>query len=270
MCPKTGSSLTVLSAFVLCLSGCTGGSDAIYTAQPTVQVDPASRDKIDQAIQLHQQYAGNDKGLVAAISAEFLGTPYVANTLIGSLAEPERLVVNFNGVDCFTYLDYVAALIKSDSPASFENKLIEIRYKDGAVSFLNRKHFFTDWAWAEPINALDVSAKLSPRTVTVAKTLNLKADGSVFLPGLGITQRQVTYIPAENIDDAVIAQLQTGDYIGIYSHVAGLDVSHTGLFIQSTNGPQFRNASSLAVNQKVVDSDFKAYVQKTPGIVVLR
>ncbi|MFG3702925.1 N-acetylmuramoyl-L-alanine amidase-like domain-containing protein, partial [Micromonospora sp. NPDC047620] len=35
-------------------------------------------------------------------------------------------------------------------------------------------------------------------------------------------------------------------------------------------GPVFRNASSLAVNNKVVDTPLSEYLQTVPGIVVLQ
>ena len=38
----------------------------------------------------------------------------------------------------------------------------------------------------------------------------------------------------------------------------------------TANGPVFRNASSLAANNQVVDSAFSDYVASVPGIVVLR
>ncbi len=37
------------------------------------------------------------------LSRQFLGTPYGANTLIGSASEPEQLVVELQKVDCFTF-----------------------------------------------------------------------------------------------------------------------------------------------------------------------
>ncbi|PHZ34018.1 N-acetylmuramoyl-L-alanine amidase-like domain-containing protein, partial [Yersinia kristensenii] len=80
----------------------------------------------------------------------------------------------------------------------------------------------------------------------------------------------VIYIPAEFINEAVVSQLKTGDYIGIYTKINGLDVTHTGIFIMTPDGPMLRNASSLKSNMKVVDSPFIQYVKDKPGIIVLR
>lgn len=80
------------------------------------------------------------------ISREFLGTPYLANRLIGSQSTPEQLVIDFRGLDCFTYIDYVEALSTARSEGEFVQHLVDIRYVDGKIAFPQRKHFFTDWA----------------------------------------------------------------------------------------------------------------------------
>jgi Protein of unknown function (DUF1460) len=207
---------------------------------------------------------------IAKISAEFLGTPYEANMLIGSPTEPEKLVIDFRGLDCFTYLDYVESFRKSKNKPEFIQQVIKTRYIDSDVSYLQRKHFFTDWSHRTPLNAQDVTAQISPHASTVLKHLNQKKDGGKFIPSLQIVKRNVIYIPAEFIDDAVVSRLKTGDYIGIYTPIQGLDVTHTGIFVRTEKGAMLRNASSLKENNKVVDSPFMKYVQKTPGIVVLR
>jgi len=69
--------------------------------------------------------------------------------------------------------------------------------------------------------------------------------------------------------DKTIGQLfQTGDYIGIYSDLPGLDVSHVGIVVKDGPNINFRHASSAA--RKVIDEDFSEYIAGKPGIVVLR
>ncbi|GAA5064446.1 DUF1460 domain-containing protein [Nocardia callitridis] len=208
--------------------------------------------------------------LIEQLSRPFLGTPYVADTLIGSTTEPEQLVIDFRRVDCFTYLDDVEALRRSTTRDEFIANLIQTRYADGVVDFAHRKHFFTDWAHTPRIAAADITGSLSPAATTVTTHLNAKADGSNYLPGLPVVDRDVTYLPADAVDETVIGQLRTGDYIGAYADRPGLDVTHVGIFVQTPEGPVFRNASSLAANEQVVDSSFAEYVRTTPGIVVLR
>ncbi|MGE2717749.1 DUF1460 domain-containing protein [Mycolicibacterium litorale] len=204
------------------------------------------------------------------VSRQFLGVPYRANTLVGAVNRPEELVVDLEAVDCFTYADYVEALKRADDREQFIDRLIEVRYKDGVVGYRNRKHFFTDWAAATPPVATDVTGELGAKSISVAKRLNRKDSGGVYLPGLPEVPRDVTYIPSGSVDDTVVDGLRTGDYIGAYAEDGGLDVTHVGIFVDTPDGPVIRNASSLRANNKVVDEPLRDYVGSIPGIVVLR
>lgn len=236
-----------------------------------VTMDPLTADKLRALLQIQPQQHAVDIGQMNdLISREFLQTPYVPNKLQGSATLAEKLVVDFRGLDCFTYLDYVEALRQSHDEAGFINNLVQIRYVNGEINFLNRRHFFSDWAQAGQPLADDVTALLGADAVTVAKHLNQKADGGHYLSGLPVAERDITYIPSARIDQHVLSRLRTGDYIGIYTPLAGLDVTHTGLFIQTAQGPVLRNASSKQNQRVVIDSPFMEYVHDVPGIVVLR
>ncbi|MEA9390406.1 N-acetylmuramoyl-L-alanine amidase-like domain-containing protein [Acerihabitans sp. TG2] len=235
-------------------------------------IDPATSAKINAIIDdIVIPCRDVDTGqLLKIVSQAFLDTPYHANRLIGSLAEQERLVADVSGVDCFTLLDYVCALAKSHSHSAFIHHLQAIRYQGGEVNFLKRNHFFSDWFARKPANAVDITDKLSADAITVTKHLNRKGIDEEFIPGLGIVEREIHYIPTEKIDDDVIAKLNSGDLMGIYSKSHGLDVSHVGFCIKDPDGVYFRNASSLEQNMKVVDSPFERYLTNKLGIVVLR
>ena len=92
----------------------------------------------------------------------------------------------------------------------------------------------------------------------------------MYLPGLPVVPRTISYIPRQQIDSSVLGRLRTGDYIGAYAEDGGLDVTHIGIFIDTPDGPVLRNASSLSANNKVVDSPLLDYLQTVPGVVVLR
>lgn len=203
------------------------------------------------------------------LSRQFLGTPYGADTLIGAADEPERLVVELEKVDCFTYADYVEALKRANDRKGFLDGLVRIRYKDGVVGFHQRRHFFTDWSAANPTVATDVTAGVGP-AVAVTKNLNQRDGGGVYLPGLPVVTRTVSYIPSRQVDDGVLGSLRTGDYIGAYAEDGGLDVSHVGIFIDTPAGSVLRNASSLRADNKVVDTPLREYLRSVPGIIVLR
>lgn len=122
----------------------------VTVSPPGVQpeMDASTRSKLREILALRAGWpAAQPHGrTVDLISREFLGTPYLANRLIGSQNTPEQLVIDFRGLDCFTYIDYVEALSTARSEAEFVQRLVDIRYVDGNIAFPQRKHFFTDWA----------------------------------------------------------------------------------------------------------------------------
>lgn len=203
------------------------------------------------------------------LSGKFLGVKYRESTLIGDINTTEILVINLNGVDCFTFIDCIEAMRISNSFSEFKENLKRVRYRSGKIAYENRNHFFTDWReynsdLVEDITEVTCAGKSSQ----VKKILNQKDDGTCFLPGISCSERQIVYIPAGNIDNAVIENLRTGDYIGLYSEKPGLDVSHVGILIKNKEDVFFRHASKSSM--RVVDEDFLKYISGKPGIVVLR
>ncbi len=216
--------------------------------------------------------AFSDPGLrIRMISEEFLGIPYRGFTLVGDREIPERLVIDLEGMDCFTFLDYVEAIRLSRSADDFPHALIGVRYRGGAVAFDHRNHFFTDWALSPDRPVSDITGDIGGKwCARKSKRLNMKEDGSVFLPGLRIVEREISYVPAGRVEGPVEGRLRTGDYVGIYSLTEGLDVSHVGIFIRKGDACCLRHASSSGEQGKVIDQDFGSYIRGKPGIVVLR
>lgn len=256
--------LMVLLTFFL--ASCTLNNYSEYS----ILISDDAIKKISNIINRNIEHKHNRGEQIAYISASFLGTPYVSNTLIGSFYQKESLVVNLDGIDCFTYIDYVIALTKSSDINSFLSSLVNIRYGYSDVSYYNRKHFFTDWYALVPRNAVEVTSMVSPDAITVKKQLNKKSDGRELIKGLGSIPREITYIPGNAINQKVLDSMQQGDLVGVYSPVDGLDVSHVGIVIKKDNRVLYRNASSLSENNKVVDVSFMEYMSLKPGIIVLR
>lgn len=208
---------------------------------------------------------------IAALSAHFIATPYVANTLIGGPHTAEQLVVNLAGFDCFTLLDTIEALRRASGPADFPERLREVRYRAGEVNYASRRHFFSDWATGDTSAIADVTAAVGQgRAQTVVRRLNLKADGGHWLPGIPVVQREMTFIPTAEIDRQLLSALRSGDYLGIYTTHAGLDVSHTGVLVIDGERIMLRHASSRMDVKQVVDVDLLEYLQGKPGLVVYR
>jgi len=241
-----------------------------------------SEEKNNEIIKLGKWNQDNLEGIIKAkpgttdrqiefLSAKFLGTPYEANTLTGDINTPEVFTVNLEGMDCFTYIDYVEAMRLSKNVDDFRGNLQNIRYQDGNVAFENRNHFFSDWPTQNSKNVRDVTFEIGgTKTIEVKKKLNIKSDGSKFLPGIPVANRRIYYIPTSEIDDDLLNKLHTGDYVGIYTDIEGLDVTHTGIIIKKDDGIYLRHASSRKKNYKVVDEDLKQYIQNTPGMVIFR
>ncbi len=205
------------------------------------------------------------------LSRQFLGIPYKENTLIGSMNTTEIFVINLESVDCLTFIEDIEAMRLSGSFAEIKSNLKKIRYRDAIVDYQNRNHFFTDWLEYNSEFVEDVTLKIGGgETIATEKMLNIKEDESYFLPGITPRFRKINYIPSAYLDDTLTAKLKTGDYIGIYSEQAGLDVSHVGIFVKSANIPVFRHASSERKHRYVIDQDFRRYISGKPGIVVLR
>jgi len=197
--------------------------------------------------------------------------PYQEATLIGDEHTPEALVINLAGVDCFTFIDYVEAMRRSESFSAFRENLRKVRYRGGVVGYTQRNHFFTDWIAANAGFIDDVTGQIGAgKLKKVTKKLNAADSGGQLLPGIDVRKRELYYIPVSVIDTGVLARLRTGDYLGIYAVQEDLDVSHVGIVIQKSSGTVFRHASSQKRHRRVVDEDLAGYLVRKPGIIVLR
>lgn len=176
---------------------------------------------------------------IAHISSFFLGVKYEPNTLIGSSSTKEKLVMKLDGVDCFTFIDYVEAMKGAVTNDEFKDNLVQVRYKEGIVSYKKRRHFFSDWL--ENKNIKDITCETGP-CISVVKSLNKKGINKVYLEDIEIVKRKISYVPIEEFDSL---SLKDGDYIGIYTKQEGLDVTHVGIALNKKGTWFFRHASSI-------------------------
>lgn len=229
-----------------------------------------TRDSLDDVLRQASSYRSPGER-ICYISSLFLGVAYKESTLIGSAVAPEVFVIDLQEVDCFTFIDYIEAMRLSASFGEFEINLKKIRYRSGKVQFTARKHFFTDWREFNKDFVDDVTEHAGGlRTKRIHKQLNIRTDGTFLIDGLHPYGREISYIPSDILDDIVIGNLRTGDYIGFYSDKPGLDVSHTGIFVRAEGQAYLRHASSAKEYRKVIDQNFKDYAAGRPGIMVLR
>ena len=63
---------------------------------------------------------------IAKLSEKFLNVKYVSNTLSNYEIDTseENLIINFNSLDCFTFIDTIEALKSSKNKEQFKNNLV--------------------------------------------------------------------------------------------------------------------------------------------------
>ena len=193
---------------------------------------------------------------MAEIGRTFVGTAYVPQTL--EVEGPEGLVIDFQGLDCVTFVENAFALARfvrlggadllDDRPsaeAAYEMLLTEIRYRDGEIEgYPSRLHYFSDWIADNARRGLveDVGARLGGVLDTQPidfMTTHTDAYRQLSEPANVERVREAeerlsaagrTYIPEDHIA-AVAAGIRDGDIIAATSTVPGLDIAHTGLAV---------------------------------------
>jgi hypothetical protein len=191
---------------------------------------------------------------MAEIGRSFVGVAYVPRTL--EVDGPERVVINFRGLDCVTFVENAFALARfvraggidrlasrPDAESAYARLLEEIRYRDGALNgYPSRLHYFSDWVADNARRGLvtDFSAALGGerdderidfmsthpdayrQLADPASLARVREDEA----RLSATGR--TFVPEGRIAE-VAEGIRDGDIIAATSTVAGLDVAHTGL-----------------------------------------
>lgn len=255
--------IIILSIFLLSNTHC------FSTSKEHINLGKFTEAKLNQILDNSNKLASNSSK-IEYISRKFLDTPYRENTLIGSDKIKEALTIDLEGVDCFTYLDYVESLRLSKTFEDFKNNLIKTRYKKNEVSYTNRNHFFSDWEIYND-NIEEVKILVGGNLVEKnEKNLNQKDNSTLYLNKIPIVRRDISHIPTKKINGDLLNNLRTGDYIGVYTDRKSLDVSHTGILIKSGGKVYLRHGSSREKNRKVVDEKLLEYLKNKPGIVVFR
>lgn len=229
-----------------------------------------TRDSLNILIQDSKKYQKvNDR--IDYISERFLGTSYQAGTLIGSQDLAEQFVVNLEGVDCFTFVDYIISLAISDNLGDFYDKLQAIRYKSGQIDYKSRNHFFSQWIDNNSDYLSNVSNKFEGSVCTV-RELNKKEAGGYWVEGIPFFKKNVCYLPRKVILSQPLDSIfENGDIVGLYTDLEGLDVSHLGIILIQNSGIYLRHASSKT--KKVVDlnlKDFLARKRELKGLIIVR
>ena len=239
--------------------------------------------------------------IIMSYARGFIGTPYVAKTL-DQQPQDEKLVVNIEGVDCTTFVEYVLALSltakdHSDIYSQFANFLRRLRYDNGEIGYVTRNHYFSSWIinndWVvTELTGLpkDKRGAYYPYTAKQVLKINYMTTHQSQYPQLKIhpdfvgkiredekqlTGLEVRYIPKSHVGQSrQQLDIRDGDIIAIVTNKKGLDTSHIGFAAWGSDGKlHLLNASS--VHKKVVlePMTLYEYMSKHPsqiGIRVLR
>ena len=223
----------------------------------------------------------------------FLKTPYVAHTL--EVNEEEKLVVNFDEVDCTTFVEYVLALSLSPvkngaiDKTDYARVLQKIRYRDGRINgYTSRLHYIADWINNGVKHGFmeDVTAANSPDSI--ALSLNFMSAHSKAYKHLKSSPENISkieeiekalsgqtfhYIPKAKLPDEGFSWIKNGDIIAITTNVPGLDVAHMGIAYYEKGVLKLLHASStrkmVVITQKTLAQMLKNNKRFT-GIRVVR
>lgn len=229
-------------------------------------------------------YAGNVYGLSKRLdyfSRAFVGKPYRLGPMGESYLDSldNKPLVNTDSMDCMTYVEHTLALALATNEDSVFSLLQQIRYKDGKISYLTRKHFMlNDWvlegkfAKVIPMEGDTTVIRTMPKEEFFrAKKLKYMVNGRV----ANDSPMELRYLPYAKAC-AWASNPYDGDTLSVIgvAFVAKsnkLDVTHTGFIVlRPGEKPIFRHASEL--KKKVVEQSLIGYLRsrkgKLPGITL--
>lgn len=250
--------------------------------------------KVVQLLSKADRKLPTDK-LTIYFARQLLGLPYVAKTLENN--SQEKLVINLRQLDCTTYVENVIALVMCTQANTkrfqdFCKTLQALRYHDGTIDYVTRKHYFTDWIEANSKKGYvsEISVSNPPFSAVQQLILNYMSTHVDFYPMLQnqaerisqikiiekkLSNKTCRYIPKSEIKNTKLLRnvIHNGDIIAIVTNKKGLDTSHLGIAIWHANGLHILNASQI--RKKVVEEPMtlRQYMGQHPsqlGIRIIR
>ncbi|MDD4921776.1 MAG: DUF1460 domain-containing protein [Bacteroidales bacterium] len=228
---------------------------------------------------------------VASIARYFLDRPYVASTLEAD--GPERLQVNFQELDCTTFVETVLALhnvLKEKEPGyeAYKSILTSIRYRNGVLAgYPSRLHYTTDWLLDNHRKGFVDFVRMGCASETFKPAVGFMSTHPDSYPALKnnpefveeiakhesrINGLSLKYMPKEKLNPKA-SFIHTGDIITITTGFKGLDFSHLGFALRENGVVYLLHASSSGKKVLISNQSLKDYlsdIKRHTGIVVVR
>ena len=260
-----------------------------YSQQITCSVEDkqAFEDKIIEIDGLLETDLGKT---MVSVGKTFLKTPYVAKTL--EIGEVETLVINFQGLDCTTFVENVLAftLLLQHEKTDFDSfaKVLEtIRYKNGKLDgYASRLHYFSEWIANNQQKGVlaDITAEIGGKEIT--KEIDFMSTHRDLYPFLAddvnfekikasenfLNNEAICYLPQDQIE-ANEHLIHSGDIIALTTSIEGLDITHTGIASREKDGRihlLHASSSGEVTISELPLVDYLKKVDKNTGIMVAR
>jgi cell wall-associated NlpC family hydrolase len=236
------------------------GQELVSLGTSNQEVDPKFTQIIAVAIaqDLHQKSYGE---IVQSMAEQLTGSGYREGLLDRS--PQEELVISLTQFDCVLLVETVLALamgvaVEDYTYPNLAENVQSLRYSDGEIDgYCSRLHYFSDWINDNQKRGqvIEIGDRLGG--VPLDKPLRFMSNHWQLYPKLlgnkanrdcitamekGINTQQISYVPTDKIR-AAYAQLQPGDIIAIATSIEGLDVTHTGLAYQHSDGNTSQSTS---------------------------
>lgn len=243
---------------------------------------------IEEIINRHNAQSYSTTGEKAvAIASEFIGKDYVAGTLDEHNTEP--LFISCSKLDCTTFVETVlaAALCSNDDAfTQFCKNLELIRYRAGKRGDYTTRLHYISW-WIDDPAKQHIAKDITTNHHTATQVLNLNfmsthpgsykhlkenptATEAIAELERTFNNKEIKYIPKENIDKVKKEDIKDGDIIAIVTAIDGLDVSHIGFACWQQDTLHMIHASSAA--GKVINdpTNLEAYLAKRKSHLGIR
>jgi hypothetical protein len=222
---------------------------------------------------------------IITVATPFLGKPYIAKTLDKEIEE--KMVIDTTGYDCYTLVETVLA--KTIAPNNYENKILQLRYRDSIIKdYTSRIHYFTEWIYENKMKGIikDVTPESKCARPYPVKVGYMSANPSKYkqlaeVPSFvdvikkqeeKINQFSFQFIPKDQLHKCVNL-IKSGDIIAITTNIKGLDISHSGFAVWKSGTLKLLHASSDLKKVVVTKESLTSYLlgnKKQTGVIVLR